>query len=119
MSETFEPLNGRVLVRRLETEEKTKLAGGMTLPDNAKQKSQRGVIVAIDYGQTETVESVDGKNLVTLFAGRYRPGDEVLFGKYAGNELEINGETLIVMLAQELYGVFRKEDSHAGTTRVV
>jgi chaperonin GroES len=89
------PLDDRVLVRRLDAEEKT--AGGILLPDTAKEKPQRGKVIAIG----------EGKRLDDGTRSRLgvRPGEVVLFGKYAGTEIKIAGEEHTIMRESELLGV--------------
>ena len=76
------PLDDRVVLKAAESEEKT--AGGIVLPDRAKEKQQRGTVIAVGPGKA--LESGERAEL------RVKVGDEVLFGKYAGNELKIDGE---------------------------
>jgi len=81
------PLDDRVVVEPLEAEEKT--AGGILLPDTAKEKPQRGRVLAVGPGKLQE----DGKRLTVGVA----VGDEVLYGRYAGNEVEINGKDIKIM----------------------
>ena len=91
----FRPLHDRVVVRRLEGEEKTK--GGIIIPDNAKEKPQEGEIVAVGPG---------GRNESgSLIAMGVRAGDKVLFGKWSGTEVKIDGEDLLIMKESDLLGV--------------
>lgn len=89
------PLHDRVLVRR--TAEETKTAGGIIIPDTAKEKPQRGEIVATGNGRV----TEDGK--VTPLD--VKVGDRVLFGKYAGTELKLNGEELLMMKEEDILGI--------------
>ncbi len=89
------PLDDRILIKRLEAEEKT--AGGIVLPDTAKEKPQRGKVVAV--GQGRLLE--DGKR----FPPSVKPGDTVLFSKYAGTDIKIDGEEHTIMRESELLGV--------------
>ncbi|MBX2996276.1 MAG: co-chaperone GroES [Bdellovibrionaceae bacterium] len=89
------PLHDRILVRRTEGEEKT--AGGLLIPDTAKEKPQRGEIVACGKGRV----TEDGKVLPL----EVKIGDKVLFGKFAGSELKINGEELLMMREEDILGV--------------
>lgn len=86
------PLDDRVVVEPLEAEEKT--AGGILLPDTAKEKPQRGKIVAVGPGKVLE----DGKRQALTVA----VGDEVLFGRYAGNEIEIDGKEVKIMRESDL-----------------
>jgi chaperonin GroES len=92
MAATLKPLDDRVVVKALESEEKT--AGGIVLPDNAKEKPQRGRVVAVGPGKM-----LDNGNRVALGV---KVGDEVLFGKYAGNDVKLNGEELKIMRESDL-----------------
>lgn len=89
------PLHDRVLVRRAAEESKT--AGGIIIPDTAKDKPQRGEIVACGKGRV----TEDGK--VTPL--EVKVGDKVLFGKYSGTELRLNGEELLMMKEEEILGI--------------
>jgi len=91
----FRPLHDRVLVRRLEAEEKT--AGGIIIPDSAKEKPSEGEIVAIGNG----TRSEDGK----ITPLDVKPGDRVLFGKWSGTEVKIDGEDLMIMKESDIMGV--------------
>jgi chaperonin GroES len=91
----FRPLHDRVLVRRLESEEKT--AGGIIIPDTAQEKPQEGEIIAAGSGN----KSEDGK--VTPLD--LKVGDKVLFGKWSGTEVKINGEELCIMKESDIMGV--------------
>ena len=91
----FRPLHDRVVVRRLESEEKT--AGGIIIPDTAKEKPQEGEIVAVgNGGRTESGE---------LIAMDVEAGDRVLFGKWSGTEVKIDGEDLLIMKESDIMGV--------------
>jgi len=91
----FKPLHDRVLVRRVEQEEKT--AGGIIIPDTAKEKPQQGEVVAVGPGARGT----DGK----LIALDVKPGDRVLFGKWSGTEVKVGGEELLIMKESDILGV--------------
>ena len=91
----FRPLHDRVLVRRLEAEEKT--AGGIIIPDSAKEKPSEGEIVSVGTGS----KAEDGK--VTPLD--VKAGDRVLFGKWSGTEVKIDGEDLIIMKESDIMGV--------------
>lgn len=92
---TFRPLHNRVLVRRLEAPEKT--AGGIIIPDNAKEKPQEGEIVATGTG----ARSEDG----SVIALDVKAGDKILFGKWSGTEVKIDEEDLIIMKESDVLGV--------------
>lgn len=89
------PLHDRVLVRR--TAEETKTAGGIIIPDTAKEKPQRGEIVATGKGRI----TEDGK--VTPLDVKI--GDKILFGKYSGTELKLNGEEYLMMKEEDILGI--------------
>jgi chaperonin GroES len=92
---TFRPLHDRVLVRRLEAQEKT--AGGIIIPDNAREKPQEGEVVAAGAGTL----SDDG----SIVALDVKAGDRILFGKWSGSEVTIDGEELIIMKESDVLGV--------------
>ncbi|SDW23792.1 co-chaperone GroES [Roseicitreum antarcticum] len=91
----FQPLHDRVLVRRIEGEEKTK--GGLIIPDTAKEKPAEGEIVAIGEGARK--ESGD------LIAMSVKIGDRVLFGKWSGTEVSLDGEDLLIMKESDVLGI--------------
>jgi len=91
----FRPLHDRVLVRRIEAEEKT--AGGIIIPDSAKEKPSEGEIVAVGSGN----KAEDGK--VTPLD--VKAGDRVLFGKWSGTEVKLDGEDLLIMKESDILGV--------------
>lgn len=91
----FRPLHDRVLVRRIEAEEKT--AGGIIIPDTAKEKPMEGEIVAVGPGARDE----NGK-LVELAV---KAGDRVLFGKWSGTEVRIEGEDLLIMKESDILGI--------------
>ncbi|MEI9915698.1 MAG: co-chaperone GroES [Methylovirgula sp.] len=92
---TFRPLHDRVVVKRLEGEEKTK--GGIIIPDSAKEKPQEGEIVAVGPGARDET----GK-LVPLDV---KAGDRILFGKWSGTEVKIDGQDLLIMKESDVLGV--------------
>jgi chaperonin GroES len=97
----FRPLHDRVLVRRLDAEEKT--AGGIIIPDTAKEKPQQGEIIAAGPG---------GRNEQgQLVALDVKPGDRVLFAKWSGTEVKIDGEELLIMKESDLLGVIDNADA--------
>ena len=89
------PLHDRVIVRRLAEEERTR--GGIIIPDTAKEKPQKGKVVSIGKGRVTD----EGKVLPL----EVKPGDEVLFGKYAGTEFKVEGEEYLMMREEDIYGV--------------
>jgi len=89
------PLQDRVIVRRLEEEEKTK--GGIIIPDTAKEKPQEGKIVAVGKGKI----TEDGK-LIPLDV---KVGEKILFGKYSGTEIKVEGEELLIMREEDILGI--------------
>ena len=91
----FRPLHDRVLVRRIEADEKT--AGGIIIPDTAKEKPQEGEIVAAGSG----AKAEEGK--VTPLD--VKAGDKILFGKWSGTEVKINGEDLLIMKESDILGI--------------
>lgn len=91
----FRPLHDRVLVRRVAEEEKTK--GGIIIPDSAKEKPQEGEVVAVGSGarnEAGTVVALDVK-----------AGDRVLFGKWSGTEVRVDGEDLLIMKESDILGI--------------
>jgi len=92
---TFKPLQDRVLIRRLAQEEKT--AGGIIIPDTAKEKPAEGEVIAVGPG----LRSEDGK----LHPLDVKVGDRILFGKWSGTEVKIDGEELIIMKESDILGV--------------
>jgi chaperonin GroES len=86
----FRPLHDRVLVRRVEAEEKT--AGGIIIPDTAKEKPQRGIVVAAGPGKKDEPMTVKG-------------GDTVLYGKYAGTEISLEGQDYLIMRESDILAV--------------
>src|SRR5215813_4413924 len=101
----FRPLHDRVLVRRVEAEEKT--AGGIIIPDTAKEKPQEGEVVAAGSG----TRSEDGK--VTPLD--VKAGDRILFGKWAGTEVKLNGEDLLIMKESDILGIVSSADGVVST----
>lgn len=91
----FRPLHDRVLVRRLEGEEKT--AGGIIIPDTAKEKPMEGEVVAVGSGNRD-----ESGKLQPLDVAK---GDRVLFGKWSGTEVKINGEELLIMKESDIMGI--------------
>ena len=91
----FRPLHDRVVVRRIEAEEKT--SGGIIIPDTAKEKPQEGEVVAVGPG----ARAEDG----TVTALDVQAGDRILFGKWSGTEVRIDGEDLLIMKESDILGV--------------
>jgi chaperonin GroES len=94
MSQHLTPLHDRVLIRRVA--EADTVRGGIIIPDTAKEKPQEGVVVAVGTGRHE-------KGQVTPLA--VKEGDRVLFGKYAGSEIKIDGEELLILKEEEIFGI--------------
>ena len=90
------PLHDRVIVKRLEEEERT--AGGIIIPDTAKEKPQQGKVIAVGKGRY-----LENGNVVPLMV---KEGDRVLFSKYSGNEVKVEGEELLIMREEDILGVF-------------
>ena len=99
----FRPLHDRVVVRRLEAEEKT--AGGIIIPDTAKEKPQQGEVVATGPGAR------DEKGVVQPL--EVKAGDRILFGKWSGSEVKIDGEELMVMKESDIMGVLEGRTAKA------
>ena len=91
----FRPLHDRVLVRRIEAEEKT--AGGIIIPDSAKEKPSEGEIVAVGEGARN-----EGGDRVALDV---KAGDRILFGKWSGTEVKVDGQDLLIMKESDVLGV--------------
>ena len=101
---SFRPLHDRVVVKRLDAEEKT--AGGIIIPDTAKEKPQEGEVVAVGEGKYR-----DDGTRQTLDV---RVGDRVLFGKYSGSEVKIDNEELLIMREDEILGIIQRAASKKG-----
>lgn len=97
----IKPLHDRVLVRRLESEEKT--AGGIIIPDSAKEKPMQGEILAVGSGARD-----DSGKIVPLDV---KVGDIVLFGKWAGTEVKVDGEELMIMKESDIMGIIEDAKS--------
>ncbi|MDO9338264.1 MAG: co-chaperone GroES [Caulobacteraceae bacterium] len=91
----FRPLGDRVLVKRVEEESKTK--GGIIIPDTAKEKPQEGEVVAVGPGARDDSGKVQALEL--------KAGDKILFGKWSGTEVKVDGEDLIIMKESDVLGV--------------
>jgi chaperonin GroES len=92
---TFRPLHDRVVVKRIESEEKTK--GGIIIPDTAKEKPQEGEIVAVGPGGRDESGKLTPLDVKT--------GDRVLFGKWSGTEVKIDGQDLLIMKESDIMGI--------------
>jgi chaperonin GroES len=97
----FRPLHDRVVVKRVEEDTKTK--GGIIIPDTAKEKPQQGEIVAVGPGARD-----EAGKIVPLDV---KPGDKVLFGKWSGTEVKIDGEDLLIMKESDILGVLEGKSS--------
>ena len=97
----FRPLHDRVVIRRVEEEEKSK--GGIIIPDTAKEKPMEGEVVAAGPG----ARGEDGK----LQPLELKAGDRVLFGKWSGTEVKLEGEELIIMKESDIMGVIERDDA--------
>jgi chaperonin GroES len=91
----FRPLHDRVVVRRIEGESKTK--GGIIIPDNAKEKPQEGEIVAVGPGARDEAGKINALDV--------KAGDRILFGKWSGTEVKIDGEDLLIMKETDIMGI--------------
>ena len=95
---TFTPLHDRILVRRLEEGETVR--GGIIIPDSAKEKPQEGEVIAVGKGKSND----EGKT----FPLDVKSGDKILFGKYSGTEIKIDGEEFLIMREEEVLGIVKK-----------
>ena len=91
----FRPLHNRVVIRRIDAEAKTK--GGIIIPDNAKEKPQEGEVVAVGPGGRDDKGAITPLDL--------KPGDRVLFGKWSGTEVKIDGEDLLILKESDIMGI--------------
>lgn len=92
---SFKPLHDRILVRRIESDEKT--AGGLIIPETAKEKPQEGEIIAVGDGARD-----DKGERIPLDV---KAGDRILFGKWSGTEVKVNGEELLIMKESDVLGI--------------
>ena len=92
---SFRPLHDRVLVRRVDEDEKT--SGGIIIPDTAKEKPSQGEVASVGPGERD-----DNGNRVTLDV---KKGDKILFGKWSGTEVNVNGEELLIMKESDIMGI--------------
>ncbi len=94
----FRPLHDRVLVKRVE--EETKTAGGIIIPDSAKEKPQEGEVVAVGTGARG-----DDNEIIPL---EVKAGDRILFGKWSGTEVKVDGQELLIMKESDILGIIEK-----------
>ncbi|MDP9838681.1 chaperonin GroES [Neorhizobium huautlense] len=92
---SFRPLHDRILVRRVESQEKTK--GGIIIPDTAKEKPSEGEVVAVGTGTRNEAGQIQALDV--------KAGDRILFGKWSGTEIKINGEDLLIMKESDVLGI--------------
>ncbi|WP_017997413.1 co-chaperone GroES [Rhizobium leguminosarum] len=92
---SFRPLHDRILVRRVDSEEKTK--GGIIIPDTAKEKPQEGEVIATGSGARNEAGQIQALDV--------KVGDRILFGKWSGTEIKINGEDLLIMKESDVMGI--------------
>jgi chaperonin GroES len=97
-TQTFTPLHDRLLVRRIEESETTR--GGIIIPDTAKEKPQEGEVISVGKGKSND----EGK----VFPLDVKKGDRILFGKYSGTEIKIDGEEFLIMREEEVLGILKK-----------
>jgi chaperonin GroES len=99
----FRPLHDRVVVRRVDAEEKTK--GGIIIPDTAKEKPQEGEVIAVGPGARDESGKVQALDV--------KAGDRILFGKWSGTEVKIDGEELLIMKESDIMGVIEQSGAAA------
>ncbi len=99
---TFRPLHDRILVRRIESDARTK--GGIIIPDTAKEKPQEGEVIATGPG----IRSEDGH----LHALDVKAGDRILFGKWGGTEIKLDGEDLLILKESDVLGIVEQTAEH-------
>ena len=95
---TFTPLHDRILVRRIEDNET--MRGSIIIPDSAKEKNQEGEVISVGKGKSND----EGK----VFPLDVKAGDTILFGKYSGTEIKLDGEDLLIMREEEVLGILKK-----------
>ena len=105
MATNIRPLHDRVIVRRLEEGEQVR--GGIIIPDTAKEKPQEGEVIAVGEGKIR-----DDGSRQTLDV---KAGDRVLFGKYSGSEIKIDGEELLIMREDEILGIIERAGAASGS----
>ncbi|ARO29301.1 chaperonin GroES 2 [Rhizobium sp. NXC14] len=96
---SFRPLHDRILVRRVDSEEKTK--GGIIIPDTAKEKPQEGEVIAVGPGARSDAGQIQALDV--------KVGDRILFGKWSGTEIKINGEDLLIMKESDVMGIIEAQ----------
>jgi len=96
---SFRPLHDRILVRRVESEEKTR--GGIIIPDTAREKPQEGEVVAVGPGARSDAGQIQALDV--------KAGDRILFGKWSGTEIKIDGEDLLIMKESDVLGVIEAQ----------
>ncbi|NLS06232.1 co-chaperone GroES [Rhizobium sp. P32RR-XVIII] len=96
---SFRPLHDRILVRRVDSEEKTK--GGIIIPDTAKEKPQEGEVIAVGPGARNDAGQLQALDV--------KAGDRILFGKWSGTEIKINGEDLLIMKESDVMGIIEQQ----------
>src|SRR6267142_1681511 len=104
MAQKLTPLHDRVVIRRIQETETVR--GGIIIPDTAKEKPQEGVVIAAGTGKFEKGQTVPLA---------VKEGDRVLFGKYSGSEIKIDGEELLIMREDEILGVIERAGAASGT----
>ena len=102
MATKFTPLHDRVLLRRVEEAETVR--GGIIIPDTAKEKPQEGVVIAVGTGKFEKGQTIPLA---------VKEGDRVLFGKYAGTEIKIEGDDFLILREEEILGILAGSSKHA------
>ena len=114
MATKLTPLHDRVLVRRIEEGETVR--GGIIIPDTAKEKPQEGEVIAVGKGKSNEEGKVRALDV--------KAGDRILFGKYSGTEIKIDGEELLIMREEEVLGILsgasksaEKQEKHAASSR--
>jgi chaperonin GroES len=96
---SFRPLHDRILVRRVDSEEKTK--GGIIIPDTAKEKPQEGEVIAVGPGARNEAGQIQALDV--------KIDDRILFGKWSGTEIKINGEDLLIMKESDVMGIIETQ----------
>ncbi|MBY5355815.1 co-chaperone GroES [Rhizobium leguminosarum] len=96
---SFRPLHDRILVRRVDSQEKTK--GGIIIPDTAKEKPQEGEVIAVGPGARNDAGQIQALDV--------KVGDRILFGKWSGTEIKINGEDLLIMKESDVMGIIETQ----------
>jgi chaperonin GroES len=99
---SFRPLHDRILVRRIESDEKTK--GGIIIPDTAKEKPQEGEVIAVGPGARSDSGQIQALDV--------KEGDRILFGKWSGTEIKIAGEDLLIMKESDVMGILEAQVEH-------